>query len=91
MGLVGPRAAVCVDPLVRSHRAPPAVPCAPRVPVEKGTIELDESKTDIDVDLASAALARAFIGVPLDSPVATDEVLDQFGARSSTRRGRVNR
>ena len=45
--------------------------------IDKGTIELEESTTDAEVEQASVALARAFIGVPLDSPVASDEVLDE--------------
>jgi len=49
--------------------------------VEKGTIELDETTTDLEVENASTALSRAFIGVPLDSPVAPDEVLDDTVAR----------
>ncbi len=49
--------------------------------IEKGTIDLDELTADADVDHASAALARAFIGVPLDSRLTTDEVLDESVAR----------
>ena len=49
--------------------------------IEKGTIDLEETTTDADIDLASVALARAFIGVPLDSPIATDAVLDDSVAR----------
>jgi heat-inducible transcriptional repressor len=49
--------------------------------IEKGTIDLDEATTDVDVDDASSALARAFIGVPLDSPVTSDEPLDESVAR----------
>jgi heat-inducible transcriptional repressor len=49
--------------------------------IEKGTIDLDENTTDADVDLASAALARAFTGLPLDSPIASDAVLDDSVAR----------
>ena len=44
--------------------------------IEKGTIDLEETTTDADIDQASVALARAFIGVPLDSPITTDAVLD---------------
>ena len=49
--------------------------------IEKGTIDLEETTTDADVDHASAALARAFIGAPLDSPIAADGVLDDSVAR----------
>jgi heat-inducible transcriptional repressor len=44
--------------------------------IDKGTIELEETTSDAEVEQASMALARAFIGVPLDSPIASDEVLD---------------
>src|SRR5205814_8289349 len=49
--------------------------------IEKGTIDLDEATTDADVEHASASLARAFIGVPLDSPVPHDQVLAPSVAR----------
>ena len=49
--------------------------------IEKGTIDLEETTTDVEVDQASVALARALTGVPLDSPVARDEMLDATVAR----------
>jgi heat-inducible transcriptional repressor len=41
--------------------------------IEKGTIELDDTVTDADVEHASNALTRTFMGLPLDTPVPGDE------------------
>jgi heat-inducible transcriptional repressor len=49
--------------------------------IEKGTIDLEETTTDADVEHASSSLARAFIGMPLDSPVEPDEMLGESVAR----------
>ncbi|HUP71585.1 MAG TPA: heat-inducible transcriptional repressor HrcA [Acidimicrobiales bacterium] len=49
--------------------------------IEKGTIDLEETTTDADVEHASSSLARAFIGMPLDSPVVPDEMLGESVAR----------
>ena len=49
--------------------------------IEKGTIELDETTSDVDIEHASVLLARTLIGVPLDSPVPTDDVVAPAVAR----------
>jgi heat-inducible transcriptional repressor len=41
--------------------------------IEKGTIDLDDTITDTDVEHASNALARAFMGLPLTTPVPTGD------------------
>jgi heat-inducible transcriptional repressor len=49
--------------------------------IQKGTIDLDDATTDADVDHASTLLARALMGLPLDTAVATDELRDPVVAR----------
>jgi heat-inducible transcriptional repressor len=48
--------------------------------IEKGMIDLDEAVTDADVERANNALTRAFMGLPLDTPLRTDELRDPVAA-----------
>jgi heat-inducible transcriptional repressor len=41
--------------------------------IEKGTVDLDDSITDADVEHASNALTRAFVGLSLDTPASMSD------------------
>jgi heat-inducible transcriptional repressor len=81
-------AAVVVGPGVRSaivrsvqlvrvaHRMALVVAVLSNGAIEKGTLELDENVTDLQVDQASLLLTRVLVGQPVDAPLRIELVAD---------------